>query len=114
MVHRLRNWKLMIDIMRIDPDMMIEMISDAFEMAELPHPNNDVVKDIVNKCKWVTSQDGLEMCITMRREDLLSVWIGKTEELPEFEEFLKQLDSLLDDIGFMIGQKHQLYAIKES
>lgn len=109
MVHRLKNWQLMIDIMRTDPNMIREMINSAFEMANLPRPDRTAVKDIVSTCKWTTSQDGLETCIVTHREDLFPPWVGKEEELPEFEEFLKQLDSLLEDVGFMVGQKHQLY-----
>lgn len=112
MIHRLKNWQLAIDIMRTDPYMIIEMINSAFEMANLPSPDYTTVKNIVDKCKLVTSQDGLEVCIVMSREDLLTIWKGKTEELPIFEEFLKQLDSLLEDVRYMIGQKHQLYAPK--
>ena len=109
MVNRLRNWQLMIDIMRTSPTMIIEMINSAFEMANLPNPDTFRVIDIVNKCKWVTSQDGLEICLVMHREDLFPPWTGIEKELPEFEEFLKHLDSILDDVGFMVGQKHQLY-----
>ena len=80
----------MIDIMNIYPDTIIEMINSAFEMAKVPYPDIYGLNYMINKCKDAKSQDGL----------------------PEFEDVLKQLDSLLDDVGLIIGQRHQLYIPK--
>lgn len=113
MVYRLKNWQLAIDIMRTDPDMMMKMIDSALEMEGLP-PSSTAVRLLIDKCKTVTSQDGLEMCLTIGRDDLNSFFIGKTESIPEYENFLEHLDSLLGDVLHIIAQQHQLYVPREN
>jgi len=67
MAHRLRNWRLALDLSRTMPDLMKEIFRTAFEMASLPTPDSLAVSDLVEKCAWADSQDGLEVCIVMHR-----------------------------------------------
>ena len=71
------------------------------------------VRHLVDKCKTVTSQDGLEMCLIMRRDDLSPFFVEKIE-IPEYENFLKHLDSLLEDVLHIIARQHQLYVPREN
>lgn len=67
----------------------------------------DMVIRMINNCGCTISQDGFEVCLLVRREDLTSLFMCEGE-CPEFEEFLKILDEMVGDIKETIAEKHRL------
>lgn len=113
MVYRLKNWILLRDLMCSSKETAKYIIEQSFkemvrEMRILVPPlDENMVRNMMANCGCAISQDGFEVCLLTWREGLSPVFRG-TGEIPEFEEFLEELDEMLQSIKETMAEKHQL------
>lgn len=118
MVHRLKNWMLLRDLMCSDKDTAKYLIMESLKSVVKAHREaggyveeapikEDMVMRMINNCNCVISQDGFEICLLTWREDLTPLF-RCTGECPEFEKFLAILDEMVANIKETMAKKHQL------
>lgn len=118
MVYRLKNWILLRDIMCSNPREATFLITEAYKemthdmglaTARTPPPSihEDIVSRIVKNLGCVISQDGFEAGLTMWRQDLSELF-KCPGECYYFEQFLEELDKMLQNLKETMSEKHEL------
>ena len=114
MVHRLKNWILLRDIMcsnhREAKFLIVEAYKEMTKVVGLvptPPINEDIVSKMINNLGCVISQDGFEAGLTLWRQDLSQLF-KCPGECYYFEEFLGELDRMLQNLKETMSEKHQL------
>ena len=118
MVYRLSNWILLRDVMCSNPREAAFLIVEAYkEMTNQmglattrvapPGLNEYILLKVVKNLGCVMSQDGLEAGLTMWRQDLSPLFKCPGQYI-YFEQFLEELDKMLQNLKETMSEKHQL------
>lgn len=117
MVHRLRNWILLRDIMCSNREMAANIILQALRSV-VSHKeakgiitdtniDENAIRNMITNCGCVISQDGFEICLLTWREELTPLFRNCPGECSHFEEFLQVLDTILHETKELMAVRHE-------
>lgn len=111
MVYHLENWEFMRDMMCSNPGWVAGDIADILEKEmhiPVPETHRQRFERLVKECGCVKTQEGLETCLNISREDIAPKWLGIHPENREFEIFLQKLDERMKGYRTDFFEKHIL------
>jgi hypothetical protein len=109
MVYHIENVGFLRDLMKFAPEIAKDIIEDCIRDSglDIRHPEA-VMREIVVPCRETTTDEGLEACIVMSREDISRELVGRPEVSKKFENALKEIDRNLGSIKQTWYEEHRL------
>jgi hypothetical protein len=108
MAYHLKEGDYIRDLMCIAPDHVEHMLSQALDAAKVPRHKytEKAIKAIAKDCGCVITDEGLESCLNIHREDLSPAMMVKTSD--KFEAFLRAFDEEAKSWKELWAEQHSL------
>ena len=108
MVYHLRNWEILRDFGRTNPDLVTDVIQDILKNdLQVPVHNPIEIRNIVEACSKAETREGFEGCLNFRREDI-SIAFREPRQSSMFEMFLEKLDKEAEILKKENAENHVL------